>query len=147
MIKGTHFESFIIILCKNSGQSWCWWIIVWNLGSAGFTRGQLIWVYTVFKVVFSVEIPIIFQMHFLISFQVSQSLFFDEDDRNSNCGYTICIFTIHMSRNMWFQTMWYVWPTKAQTSLPIRTVWPEPSQVARIFYDSNATDRTSLRAS
>ena len=94
--------------------------------------------------VFLVEIPSIFQMHFLISFQVSQSLFFDEDDRNSNCGYTICILTIHMSRNMWFPTMWYVPPAKAQTGLRIRAVWSEPLLVARIFYDSKATDQTNI---
>ena len=39
-------------------------------------------------------------------------------------------------------TMWYVRPAKAQTSLRIRAVWPEPLLVAGIFYDSKATCQT-----
>ena len=37
--------------------------------------------------------------------------------------------------NMRFQTMWYVRPAKAQTSLRIRAVWSEHLLVAWIFYD------------
>ena len=36
----------------------------------------------------------------------------------------------YMSRDMRFPTMWYVRPAKAQTSLCIRAVWPEPLLVA-----------------
>ena len=35
-----------------------------------------------------------------------------------------------MSRDMRFQTMWYVRPAKAQTSLRIFTVWSDPLHVA-----------------
>ena len=48
----------------------------------------------------------------------------------------------NMSQCMRFPTMWYVWPAKPQTSLRIRAVWSEPLQVAWIFYDCKATDRT-----
>ena len=37
---------------------------------------------------------------------------------------------------MRFSRMWYVWPAKAQTSLRICAVWPEPLLVAWIFYYS-----------
>ena len=40
----------------------------------------------------------------------------------------------HMSRDMRFQTMWYVRPAQAQTSLRIHAVWSEPLLVALIFY-------------
>ena len=40
-----------------------------------------------------------------------------------------------LSRDMWFPTMWYMRPPKAQTSLRIRAVWSEPMLVAWIFYD------------
>ena len=41
----------------------------------------------------------------------------------------------HLSQCMKFQTMWYVQPAKAQTSLRIRAVWAEPLLVARVFYE------------
>ena len=40
---------------------------------------------------------------------------------------------LHMCRDMWFPTMWYVWPAEAQTSLRIRAVWSEPWLVSLIF--------------
>ena len=40
---------------------------------------------------------------------------------------------------MRFPAMWYVRPTKAQTSQRIRAVWSEPLLVALIFYDCQAT--------
>ena len=56
--------------------------------------------------------------------------------------------TIYMYEpNMRFPTMCYVRPAKAQTSLRIRAVWSEPLLIAWIFYDSSATDRTSLGVS
>ena len=42
---------------------------------------------------------------------------------------------LQMSRDMRFPTMWYVRPTKPQTSLRIRAVWSEPLLVAWIFYE------------
>ena len=39
----------------------------------------------------------------------------------------------NMSRDMRFPPMWYVRPTKAQTSLGIRAVLSEPLLVALIF--------------
>ena len=48
---------------------------------------------------------------------------------------------------MRFPTMWYVRPAKAQISLRIRAVWSEPLQVAWIFYECKATDRTLFRVS
>ena len=47
-----------------------------------------------------------------------------------------------MSRDIRFPTMWYVWLAKAQTSLRIRAVWPEPLLVTWIFYDCKATEWT-----
>ena len=42
-----------------------------------------------------------------------------------------------------FPTIWYVWAAKPQISLRIRAVWSEPLLVDWIFYDCQATDRTS----
>ena len=39
----------------------------------------------------------------------------------------------NLSHDMRFQTMWYVWPAKAQTSLRIQS---EPLLIAWIFYES-----------
>ena len=41
----------------------------------------------------------------------------------------------------------YVWPAKAQTSLRLCAVWSEPLQVAWLFYDCWATDRTPFGVS
>ena len=41
-----------------------------------------------------------------------------------------------------FPTMWYVGQAKAQTSLPIHTVWSVPLLVPWIFYEYQATDWT-----
>ena len=48
---------------------------------------------------------------------------------------------------MGFPTMWYVLPAKPETSLHIRTVSSEPLLVACIFYECEATDRTSFEVS
>ena len=40
--------------------------------------------------------------------------------------------------------MWYVRPVKAQISLRISAVWPEPLLVAWISYDCSATDGTAF---
>ena len=48
----------------------------------------------------------------------------------------------HMSRNMRFPTMWYVWPAKPQINLRIRAVWSMPLLVAWIFYECYTTDWT-----
>ena len=48
---------------------------------------------------------------------------------------------------MRFPTMLYVRPAKAQISLYLQAVWSEPLQVAWIFYDCWATDRTSIGVS
>ena len=63
--------------------------------------------------------------------------------------WTAVLETFHwnMSRGMRFPTMWYVRPSKAQTSLHICADWSEPLLVAWIFYDSLATDWTSFRVS
>ena len=36
----------------------------------------------------------------------------------------------HVSRDVWFPTVWYVIPARAQTGLRIRAVWSEPLMVA-----------------
>ena len=55
-----------------------------------------------------------------------------------------CWFNAHLSRNMRFPTIWYVWRAKAQISLRICAVWSESLLVAWIFYGSQATDWTSF---
>ena len=42
---------------------------------------------------------------------------------------------LHLSRDMGFQTIWYVRPAKPQISLRIRAVWSDPLLVAWIFYE------------
>ena len=51
---------------------------------------------------------------------------------------------VQSSRDMWFPTMWYGRPAKAQISLQLRAVWSEPLPVAWIFYYSKANDRTAF---
>ena len=53
----------------------------------------------------------------------------------------------HLSRDMRFPTMWYVWQAKPQISLRIGAVWSEPLLVAWIFYDCLATDWISFGVS
>ena len=48
---------------------------------------------------------------------------------------------------MRFPTMWYVRPSKAQTSLRICAVWSKPLLVTWIFYEYKATDWTSFGVS
>ena len=53
----------------------------------------------------------------------------------------------NMSCGMRFLKMWYMRPARLQVSLHIRAVWPEPLLVTWIFYDCQATDRTSFEVS
>ena len=48
-------------------------------------------------------------------------------------------YTLQLSHDIRFPTMWYVQPAKAQTSLRICTVWSEPLLVAWIFFYSKST--------
>ena len=56
--------------------------------------------------------------------------------------YIIYTFIKPLSRENWFQTMWYMRPAKPQISLSIHAVWSEPFLVAWIFYDCYAIDWT-----
>ena len=53
----------------------------------------------------------------------------------------------YLSRDIWFQTIRYVRPAKAQTSLRIRAVWSEPLLVAWLLHDCRATDQISFEVS
>ena len=61
--------------------------------------------------------------------------------------YTLPHINLKMSCDMWFSTMWFVRPAKAQISLRICVVWSEPLLVAWIFYECQATDWISFGGS
>ena len=59
----------------------------------------------------------------------------DQPDYSLCYMYSFIFESIILSRDMRFPTEWYERPTKAQTSLRIRTDWLEPLIDAWIFYE------------
>ena len=64
-----------------------------------------------------------------------------------NLLHELWLSDVWMSCDMRFPTMWYVRPTKAQTSLRIPAVWSEPLLVAWIFHECQSTNLTAFRVS